>query len=813
MVTPTKKKTALLKLSPSSRSGGRGAMCLSVTNAWNEDYIQSLEDNDCTYAIFNNTTIYCNEEDGTNFSEVSSVGVGVVYDDDSSFGSRHTFSSSDSADVEEDLNDGYEDEEYLLDKEGDDGDGEDKEENSDENSDENLDGEDVDGQVVEDGPTVLPPPGLVANDDLGKLPAEVFVNEDVVLPPAEFDESKNLRQCQMEENDMGHVLVPFHELREFIYNNLTCNCGNYCIGGDYNKKPNEGPHLARQTIGIATRLIYTCGCCGVVRTVEPTLREGVLGEGEPDMPRFAGLWAYNKDRDLSTYAQNVKLVLLTQLIGASKKAASLIAGMLDMNESFPKIGWRRLEDMFGVGHIELSKEILVENKEKEVSGEEPGLDGRYVVRAGADMGWQKRSRTYDSNSGHCFLVGKRSGKILEYQNYAKTCSLCSYWERRNLLARPHPCGKNYYGSSKGMESKGILECVSRMWFESNLTVTHMCMDRDATTRALLHPLGLSPKGLLPVDHPKIVIYTDPNHNVRCFGKGVFSLARKALGESKMNRVDAHRLKRNFGYWMHKGDKSTFENFKWASHAVVEHHFNNHTYCDISFCHHKGKDDGELASLTKYRDKTEYPKLYKQCLEILEKNTTDDILEGMMHDMTTQKNESLNRVVMKYAPKEVCYSKSMSLSYRICIAVGIDSIGYLAYLDRVFRKWGIKMTTTTRNLVALHDVEYDMQRIRKSDNNYRRAVAYRKQQAWRDECMRQIEDQKKNHYYGTPLVVEDNGGEKRKFISPNTTKTCKCGKTDHQRTTHKSCVLNKQNIIEAATLAAATRETDGDKAGK
>jgi hypothetical protein len=71
-----------------------------------------------------------------------------------------------------------------------------------------------------------------------------------------------------------------------------------------------------------------------------------------------------------------------------------------------------------------------------------------------------------------------------------------------------------------------------------------------------------------------------------------------------------------------------------------------------------------------------------------------------------------------------------------------------------------------------------------------------------------------HYYGTPLVVEDNGGEKRKFfISPNTTKTCKCGKTDHQRTTHKSCVLNKQNIIEAATLAAATRETDGDKAGK
>ena len=76
------------------------------------------------------------------------------------------------------------------------------------------------------------------------------------------------------------------------------------------------------------------------------------------------------------------------------------------------------------------------------------------------MGWNKRSRgnRYDSNSGHAFVIGARSNKIVDLRVLSKTCRVCQYAEKHNKKVQ-HVCPKNYSGPSKSMEVDALLNIV------------------------------------------------------------------------------------------------------------------------------------------------------------------------------------------------------------------------------------------------------------------------------------------------------------------------------------------------------------------
>jgi hypothetical protein len=150
----------------------------------------------------------------------------------------------------------------------------------------------------------------------------------------------------------------------------------------------------------------------------------------------------------------------------------------------------------------------------------------------------------------------------------------------------------------------------------------------------------------------------------------------------MNNVDCLRLKRNYAWWIFTGSSLTFEEFKNSAMSPVLHHFNDHSKCG-TWCHHRDKDKTELAKLKKYRCKTSNNKLYLQCLEIIERFTTKERLRECHHVMNSQKNEAMNRSVMRYAPKEKTYCETMALTLRLNMAISIDSLGHATYFERLF----------------------------------------------------------------------------------------------------------------------------------
>ena len=103
------------------------------------------------------------------------------------------------------------------------------------------------------------------------------------------------------------------------------------------------------------------------------------------------------------------------------------------------------------------------------------------------MGWNKRStgRVYDSLSGHAFMIGCRSGKVISFGVRAKKCAKCSTAKRRGTTPVPHFCTINHEGSSGSMEANLALSLTIELFDKSNASVclNEIVSDDDSTMRA------------------------------------------------------------------------------------------------------------------------------------------------------------------------------------------------------------------------------------------------------------------------------------------------------------------------------------------
>ena len=117
----------------------------------------------------------------------------------------------------------------------------------------------------------------------------------------------------------------------------------------------------------------------------------------------------------------------------------------------------------------------IEEKAKEVKKNEltelVGLDLAY------DMGWQKRSsgRRYDSKSGHAFLIGLTTNKIIGVVIYCKDCRICTEARKKGVPPPIHAnFPRNYDGSSKAMESDGPVKLAKEIFeaYKKNFYIKH-----------------------------------------------------------------------------------------------------------------------------------------------------------------------------------------------------------------------------------------------------------------------------------------------------------------------------------------------------
>ena len=176
---------------------------------------------------------------------------------------------------------------------------------------------------------------------------------------------------------------------------------------------------------------------------------------------------------------------------------------------------------------------------------------------------------------------------------------------------------------------------------------------------------------------------------------------------------------------------TLEEISQRSKAVLYHLFNDHVYCDPSWCIHlrgevndddsneitindessvtsdgthiETESDAAQNKLSYYRCKVEHAELLEQIREAYFPYITPERLMESLHPFDTQLNEALNNVIARYAPKNRTYGTTMSLTYRIFMVVGIHNLGHYKFWQEVFDLLDLEMHS---------DLSADLQRLDK-----------------------------------------------------------------------------------------------------
>jgi hypothetical protein len=502
-----------------------------------------------------------------------------------------------------------------------------------------------------------------------------------------------------------------------------------------------------------------------------------------------------------------------------------------------------MEEAMGLEQIKIGQRVADSNLKIETLGKVAiWLDGkaRYPVSVSYDMGWQKKAKTYDSLSGQGLMIGDRTKRVVCFKNYSKACGFCQKHAKKiqtdktpDVPVKRHNCPKNHDGSSKGMEAKGALDCLLSVWTHSEICafIDIVCIDDDATTKAYLthrfedlDALGLprptntkgepktakaDNKGQLPRNHPIIIFLADLCHRVRTFGKYLWKLKGQGKKKSQMNRVDCLRLKRNYAWWLFAGRRLTFDEFKRSCKSPVLHHFNDHSTCG-SWCKHTDKSEIELKKLTKYRCKVKNPQLYLFCTEIIDRFSTEKHLKECHHRMHSQKNEAMNKSVMRYAPKEKTFCRSMALTSRISTSIGIDTLGHAKFFEDLF--FEMKFHTTELTFSGLRRMwrKKEYGRIYSGLRHVKRRRRIKQRDSMIEGSKKLEEDAKAGMAYSSGIRMRDGDDEegeepkkKRARKQGNNKLTrkcsdeCKCGGRDHQRTSSSKCPWKGLSKIQVA----------------
>ncbi len=161
-----------------------------------------------------------------------------------------------------------------------------------------------------------------------------------------------------------------------------------------------------------------------------------------------------------------------------------------------------------------------------------------------------------------------------------------------------------------------------------------------------------------------------------------------------------------------------------------------------------------------------------------------------HPYDTQTNEALNQSIATVAPKNTCYSGTISLYSRINLVIGIHNLGYRQLFDALFQHHNMLMTPYLSQYLERKEERKGMKR------KYERRLDVKMARSQKQKKSRQdVFNERTDNSYGAGVGL--NAGIKKK----STTKTvsgdkkkeqqrCKCGSDTHLRTTHRDCPLKK-----------------------
>jgi len=232
-------------------------------------------------------------------------------------------------------------------------------------------------------------------------------------------------------------LLKYLELEELISENFLCKL---CCEESINQKKGFGRTLSEDVMlkatthnhALACTLIATCASGKHTFKIEPD--RGVMetstanGSGEEQLPRCHG--HPKSTMKIQNYCINFYAHLIIQMLGLGQMALDNILGMLGIvAHAGSTTCWATIQNSIGISQQKWADQVQINNLDAEISVlHESRVDlvvynGKTIrlLTCSFDMRWQKctASRIYNSPSGHAFLLGTLTGKIICCTIYCK----------------------------------------------------------------------------------------------------------------------------------------------------------------------------------------------------------------------------------------------------------------------------------------------------------------------------------------------------------------------------------------------------------
>jgi len=193
------------------------------------------------------------------------------------------------------------------------------------------------------------------------------------------------------------------------------------------------------------------------------------------------------------------------------------------------------------------------------------------------------------------------------------------------------------------------------------------------------------------------------------------------------------------------------------------------------------------------DRAAHPETYQQLKEHFNYYASIEMMKYCTHPHDTQTNEALNQSIANVVPKSVCYSGTSSINSQIAIVVGVHNLGLYPFFDDLFHAAGIQMTTVLARFLHAKQKQKETKQTYKQWLDVK--VSWLKpQKKALQEIYKECTDASYGHAVGLSII--NNNKQRQESKGDNPQKWCKCGSTEHQRTTHRVCPQNprKNNII-------------------
>ena len=551
-----------------------------------------------------------------------------------------------------------------------------------------------------------------------------------------------------------------------------------------------------------------------------------------------------------SYALNCQLVLALMQIGCGNAESETMLNFLDLphGSTFKKSTFSRIQSALRKETVLISDESMTKATGAEIEAtvsedlykkwlKKKNTANEIKLTISYEMGWNKRSsgHKYDSISGHGFVVGGFTKKIMNHRCLSKCCSICDKAKRKSTVPEQHECPSNHDGSSKSMETEAIFRMVKDAVYNKKYTIATIISDDDSTMKAnLKHSLkekvsaGLMQKhewpktkkgnfkadhGRLPLDIEEPAFLADFNHRVKTVGKRFYELAKASKKKSGVDTGLARRMKLNWGTMMKQVRHMTWGNnkkeIKEKLSAPVEHIFGNHKFCG-SWCYalkaeKEGKKYLPANNLPMY-SKTAHAKMYEQLKEAVEPFKTEEQVRETLHNYDTQHNEAMNMAVSRYVPKFKHYGTTMALDTRVRCVIASHNMGYATFFSTLLVRLGciekaaIPNRLLTIGLSRTSESKKIGKKFQQKPSSKRKRkhglLAKTKKQIYEERIDRA--NKLGTYKSGIAIVFDDEEPITEQEPSQSSTaanKCPRCGKKGHKTVRSKQCLFHNEYIAK------------------